>query len=49
LTGTFYRERTSIGKTTAPTPVPPTVEYNLWRGPAPTTPLLRKYLHDDWH
>jgi predicted dehydrogenase len=45
----LYRERKSIGKTTAPTPVPPTVDYNLWCGPAPVAPLMRKYLHYDWH
>lgn len=45
----LYRERKSIGKVTAPTPIPSTVDYNLWCGPAPVLPLMRKYLHYDWH
>jgi predicted dehydrogenase len=45
----IYRPRTSIGKVTAPTPVPPTVDYDLWSGPAPLEPIRRKYLHYDWH
>ena len=30
-------------------PVPPTVDYDLWCGPAPKAPLVRKQLHYDWH
>jgi predicted dehydrogenase len=44
-----YKERGSIGKVTGPQPVPPTVDYDLWCGPAPKDPLLRKHLHYDWH
>jgi len=44
-----YRPRTGIGKVSAPTPVPPTVDYDLWCGPAPKTPLMRRELHYEWH
>jgi predicted dehydrogenase len=45
----IYRPRSRIGKVAAPTPVPPTVDYDLWSGPAPLEPIRRKYLHYDWH
>ncbi len=41
--------RASIGKVTEPTPVPAGIDYNLWAGPAPMTPLMRKELHYLWH
>lgn len=44
-----YRPRTSIGKVTAPTPTPDTVDYDLWCGPAPKAPLMRKQLNYEWH
>ncbi len=44
-----YRARDGIGKVSAPTPLPATVDYNLWCGPAPKTPLMRKQLHYEWH
>lgn len=44
-----YRARDGIGKVAAPTPVPASVDYDLWCGPAPKTPLARKQLHYDWH
>jgi predicted dehydrogenase len=44
-----YRARDGIGTVNAPTPVPDTVDYDLWCGPAPKTPLLRKQLHYEWH
>ncbi|HPA16256.1 MAG TPA: Gfo/Idh/MocA family oxidoreductase [Verrucomicrobiae bacterium] len=44
-----YRARASIGKVDAPTPVPDTVDYDLWCGPAPKGPLTRKQLHYEWH
>jgi predicted dehydrogenase len=47
--GFCYKERLSIGKVTAPTPIPQGVNYNLWLGPAEKTPLMRKELHYDWH
>jgi len=47
--GFCYKPRPSIGKTTTPTPIPPGVNYDMWCGPAPMEPLMRKKLHYDWH
>jgi predicted dehydrogenase len=44
-----YRARDGIGRVDSPTPVPRTVDYDLWCGPAPKTPLLRKQLNYEWH
>jgi predicted dehydrogenase len=44
-----YRPRDGIGNVSGPTPVPPTVDYDLWCGPAPKGPLLRRQLHYEWH
>ncbi len=44
-----YRARDGIGKVSAPTPLPATVDYDLWCGPAPKIPLMRKQLHYEWH
>lgn len=44
-----YRARTGIGKVSVPTPVPATVDYDLWCGPAPKGPLMRKQLNYEWH
>ena len=41
--------RASIGKVTTPQPVPSNIDYNLWAGPAPMTPVMRKQFHYDWH
>jgi predicted dehydrogenase len=41
--------RTSIGKVTEPQPVPEHIDYNLWAGPAPMTPVMRRQFHYDWH
>ena len=41
--------RATIGKVTAPQPVPENIDYNLWAGPAPMTPVMRKQFHYDWH
>ena len=43
------RMRESIGKVSAPQPVPESIDYDLWTGPAPLEPLMRKNLHYDWH
>ncbi|MHB1037508.1 MAG: Gfo/Idh/MocA family protein [Pirellulales bacterium] len=43
------RTRESIGKVSGPQPVPASLDYNLWCGPAPMGPLMRKNLHYDWH
>jgi len=37
------------GTLTGPQPVPASVDYNLFQGPAPLVPLRRKRLHYDWH
>jgi predicted dehydrogenase len=47
--GLCYKLRPSIGKVSGEQPVPKTVDYNLWCGPAPMKPLHRKSLHYDWH
>jgi predicted dehydrogenase len=47
--GIIYVRRDSIGKVDGPQPIPKTVDYNLWTGPAPLAPLMRKNLHYDWH
>ena len=47
--GFCYKRRKSIGLTTGPQPVPSTVDYDLWCGPAPMEPLRRTQLHYDWH
>jgi predicted dehydrogenase len=47
--GICYRERESIGKVDGPQPIPPSVDYDLWCGPAAKGPLMRKNLHYDWH
>jgi len=47
--GIIYVRRDSIGKVAGPQPIPESVDYNLWCGPAPMEPLMRKNLHYDWH
>jgi predicted dehydrogenase len=47
--GLCYKRRASIGKVDGPQPVPPNIDYDLWCGPAPKEPLMRKRLHYDWH
>ena len=47
--GFCYKRRASIGKVDGPQPIPASVDYNLWTGPAPLEPLMRKHLHYDWH
>jgi hypothetical protein len=49
IRGFVYGLRNSIGKVDGPQPVPETVDYNLWCGPSPLVPLMRKNLHYDWH
>jgi predicted dehydrogenase len=44
-----YRARAGIGSVDAPTPPPATLDYDLWCGPAPKKPLMRKQLHYEWH
>ena len=52
--GQCYKPRGPIGKTAGPQPIPGSVDYDLWCGPAPLTPPRRnssKYgaIHYDWH
>jgi predicted dehydrogenase len=47
--GIVYVRRGSIGKVSGPQPFPESVDYNLWCGPAPKAPLMRKSLHYNWH
>jgi len=41
--------REPIGKVAAPVPVPESIDYNLWAGPSPMSPVRRKQFHYDWH
>jgi len=43
-----YRLRKPIGPP-GDTPVPPTVDYDLWAGPGPKGKVIRKEFHYDWH
>lgn len=47
--GFCYKRRSSMGKVSGQQKVPESVDYNLWCGPAPIEPLMRKNLHYDWH
>ncbi len=47
--GLCYKRRPSIGKTEGKLPIPDSVDFDLWCGPAPKNDLLRKKLHYDWH
>jgi predicted dehydrogenase len=44
-----YGARNGIGSVDAPQPPPSTADYDLWCGPAPKRPLMRKQLHYEWH
>lgn len=43
-----YGARSSIGEP-GKYEIPSSVDYNLWAGPAPKSPLTRPHLHYDWH
>ncbi|MGE3803902.1 MAG: Gfo/Idh/MocA family protein [Gemmataceae bacterium] len=47
--GLCYKPRNSIGKVDGPQPIPSSIDYDIWCGPAPKADLLRKRLHYDWH
>jgi predicted dehydrogenase len=47
--GIDYKKRISMGRVAGPQPIPPSVDYNLFQGPAPLEPLMRQKLHYDWH
>ncbi len=47
--GLWFKRRNSIGLVNGPQPIPSTVDYNMWTGPASMQPLHRENLHYDWH
>jgi predicted dehydrogenase len=52
--GLCYKRRESIGKTTGPQPVPASIDYDLWCGPALADPPRRNSkkngsVHYEWH
>lgn len=52
--GFCYKRRDSIGKTSGPSPVPASIDYDVWSGPAPLVPPHRNSkkngpVHYDWH
>ncbi len=44
-----FKDRTGIGKRSTPLTPPPSVDYNLWLGPAADLPIFRDQFHYDWH
>lgn len=44
-----YGVRASIGKRSTPLPIPASLDYNLWLGPAQDVPIYRENLQYDWH
>ena len=44
-----YGVRAPIGKRDTPLPIPSSVDYNLWLGPAEEKPIYRDKLQYDWH
>ena len=46
--GLCYKPRASIGQR-GDYPVPAGIDYELWLGPAPRTPVNRPQFHYDWH
>jgi predicted dehydrogenase len=47
--GLCYKPRGSIGQSEAPLIIPPSIDFELWCGPAAKLPIRRKRLHYDWH
>jgi predicted dehydrogenase len=47
--GLCYKARNSIGRVSGEQPIPATIDYDIWCGPAPRNPLRRQRLHYDWH
>ena len=45
----WNKPRGSIGKVAGPQTPPETVDYDVYLGPAPAKPLMRKRFHYDWH
>jgi len=46
--GVCFRARPSLGRVQGNQPIPDTLDYDLWCGPAPLEPLRRRALHGDW-
>jgi len=44
----YVNDRKSIGKGVE-VPVPPTINYDLWQGPAPRRPYKNNLIHYNWH
>ena len=44
-----YSGRGIVNGTNGPKPLPDTIDYNLWCGPAEMEPLRREQLHYKWH
>jgi hypothetical protein len=44
-----YGVRQSIGLRTTPLPIDPSIDYDLWLGPAQDRPIYREKFHYDWH
>jgi predicted dehydrogenase len=49
VVGTCYKPRKSIGRRREPLPIPATLDFDLWCGPAEERPIYRDQLHYDWH
>ncbi|MDR3460441.1 MAG: Gfo/Idh/MocA family oxidoreductase [Verrucomicrobiae bacterium] len=52
--GLCYKRRDSIGKTTGPQPIPASINYDIWSGPAPILSSRRNSkkngsVHYEWH
>ena len=47
--GFCYKRRPTLGRVNGPQPIPGTVNYDLWCGPASKEPLMRYKFHYDWH
>lgn len=45
----IYRAREAMAKAAEPTPVPASVDYDLWCGPIARGPIPRRELHYHWH
>jgi predicted dehydrogenase len=49
IRGNRYGLREGIGRRSAPLVPPPSVDYDLWLGPAQDLPVHREKFHYDWH
>jgi predicted dehydrogenase len=49
IQGRFNKNRNPIGMTAGPQAIPKGVNYDLYCGPAPLSPIRRKRFHYDWH